>query len=252
MENALIKSTPSAVDFGSQALGTSSAARRVDISAFGNSDVKVLSLYTASGDDADFWIANDGCHGTVAPDPACTVQVRFNPSGSGNRATALYARVEDPQDASKIRTLQIAALSGTGGQLPQGPAGPKGDAGPQGAPGTAYTPPHPPSIRRGKYSLRLSSKSTATVATIKCLKGSCKVSSRSARLKIGTRTYKVTVTGSRTIAAGKSATVGVSVGKRVRDALRRRGTVTLTVNLGARSSDGASVSRTITARLRAR
>jgi hypothetical protein len=252
MENALIKSTPSAVDFGSQALGTSSAARGVDISAFGNSDVKLLSLYTAGGDDADFWIANDGCHGTVAPDAACTVQVRFNPSGSGNRATGLYARVEDPQDASKIRTLQLAALSGTGGQLPQGPAGPKGDAGPQGAPGTAYTAPAPPSIRRGKYSLRLSSKRTATVATIKCLKGSCKVSSRSARLKVGTRAYKVTVTGSRTIAAGKSATVGVSVGKRVRDALRRRGIGTLTVNLVARSSDGASVSRSVTARLRAR
>ena len=265
MEDALIKGTPSIVEFGSQPLGTSSAARGVDVSAFGDTDVELLSLYTSGGDDADFWIANDGCRGTVATDAACTVKVRFNPSDSGNRATGLFAEVRDPNDAGKIRTLQIATLSGVGGQLPQGPAGPEGDAGPQGpagpagdagpqgpiAQGSGDATPEPPSIRRGKSRLRLSSRGTATVATIKCPHGSCRVSSRSARLKIGTRAYKIKVTGSRTIAAGKSATVRVSVGKRVRRALRRRGTGALTVKLVIRSSNGASVSRTITVRLRA-
>ena len=203
MEDALIKSTPSVVDFGSQSLGTSSAARGVDVSAFGDADVELLSLYTSGGDDADFWIANDGCRGTVATDAACSVKLRFNPSESGNRATALYARVKDPQDPDKIRTLQIAALSGRGGELPQGPAGAKGDAGPQGPIGQGSAPATPPSIRRGKSRLRLSSRGTATVATIRCPQGSCRVRSRSARLKIGTRAYKITVTGSRTIAAGK-------------------------------------------------
>jgi len=251
MEDALIKGTPSVVDFGSQPLGTSSAARGVDVSAFGDTDVELLSLYTSGGDDADFWIANDGCHGTVATDAACSVKLRFNPSESGNRATALYARVKDPQDPDKIRTLQIAALSGRGGELPQGPAGAKGDAGPQGPIGQGSAPATPPSIRRGKSRLRLSSRGTATVATIRCPQGSCRVRSRSARLKIGTRAYKIRVTGSRTIAAGKSAAVRVSVGKRVRRALRRRGTGALTVKLVIRSSNGASVSRTITVRLRA-
>lgn len=175
MEDALIKGTPSVVDFGSQPLGTSSAARGVDISAFGDTDVELLSLFTSGGDDADFWIANDGCRGTVATDAACTVQVRFNPSDSGNRATGLFAEVRDPQDAARIRTLQIAALSGVGGQLPQGPAGPAGNAGPQGPAGNA-APQGPiaqgsgdataarPSIRRAKARLRLSSRGTATVA----------------------------------------------------------------------------------------
>jgi hypothetical protein len=250
MEDALIKGTPSAVDFGSEPLGTSSAARGVDVSAFGDTDVELLSLYTAGGDDADFWIANDGCQGTVATDAVCTVKVRFNPSDSGNRATGLYAKVKDPHDAGKIRTLQIAALSGIGGQLPQGPAGAKGDPGPPGPSGSAPARPAPPSIRRGRSRLRITSKGNATVATIKCPKR-CRISSRSARLKIGTRTYKITVTGSRTIAAGKSARVRVHVGKRVRRALRRRGTGALTVKLVIRGSNGASVSRTITARLRA-
>jgi hypothetical protein len=254
MEDALIKGTPSVVEFGSQPLGTSSAARGVDVSAFGDTDVELVALYTSGGDDADFWIANDGCLGTVATDAACSVKVRFNPSDSGNRATGLYAKVKDPHDAGKIRTLQIAALSGVGGQLPQGPAGPEGDAGPTGpiAPGSGQTTPEPPSIRRGKSRLQLSSRGTATVATIACPSGSCRVSSRSARLKIGTRAYKIAVTGSRTVAAGKSATVRVSVSKRVRRALRRRGTGALTVKLVIRSSNGASVSRTITGRLRAR
>jgi hypothetical protein len=254
MEDALIKGTPSVVEYGSQPLGTSSAARGVDVSAFGDTHVEVLSLYTSGGDDADFWIANDGCQGTVATDAACTVKVRFNPSDSGNRATGLFAKVTDPQDAGKVRTLQIATLSGVGGQLPQGPAGPKGDAAPPAliAQGSGQATPASPFIRRGKSRLRLSSRGTATVATITCPSGSCSVSSRSARVKIGTRAYKVAVTGSRTIAAGKSAAVRVSAGKRVRRALRRRGSGALTVKLAVRSSNGASVSRTITARLRAR
>ena len=205
------------------------AARHLERSAqrrplvFGEADVELLSLYTAGGDDADFWVANDGCRGIVATAAACTVKVRFNPGARGNRATALYARVRDPQDVDTIRTLQIAALSGQGGQLPQGPAGPKGDGAAQApaiAQGLASATPESPSIRRAKSRLRLSSKGTATVATIKCPAGSCRVSGRSARLKIGTKTHKVAVTGSRTIAGGKSAAVRVSVGKRVRMALR--------------------------------
>ncbi len=255
MENALIRSTPSAIDFGSQPLGTSSAPRSVDLSAFGEADVELLSLYTAGGDDADFWVANDGCRGIVATAAACTMKVRFNPGARGNRATALYARVRDPQDVDTIRTLQIAALSGQGGQLPQGPAGPKGDGAAQApaiAQGLASATPESPSIRRAKSRLRLSSKGTATVATIKCPAGSCRVSGRSARLKIGTKTHKVAVTVSRTIAGGKSAAVRVSVGKRVRTALRRRGTGALTVKLVVRSSDGSSISRTVTVQLRSR
>jgi hypothetical protein len=258
MQDALIKGTPSVVDFGSQPLGTSSAARGVDVTAFGDTDVELLSLYTAGGNDADFWIANDGCRGIVATDAACTVKVRFNPTDSGSRATGLYAKVKDPHGAGKVRTLQIAALSGDGGRLPQGPAGPKGDAGPQGNAGpqgaqpSASTPPLPPSIRRAKARLRLTSRGTAKVATIRCPQGSCRVIGRSARLKVGTRAYKARVTGSRTIAAGKSATVRVSVGKRARRALRHRGTGALRVKLVVRSSNGASVSRTVTARLRAR
>ena len=250
MENALIKGTPSAVEFGSQPLGTSSAARSVDISAFGDADVELLSVYTAGGDDADFWVANDGCHGTVALGTGCSVKVRFNPSAGGNRATGLYAKVREPHDATKIRTLQISALSGRGGQLPQGPAGPKGDAAPQGGQGSASA--QPASIRRAKSQLRLSSRGGAKVATIKCLQGSCKVSSRSARLRIGAKSYKVAVTGSRTIAQGRSANVRVSVGKYARRALRRRGTGTLTVKLAVRSSNGASVSRTVIARVKRR
>jgi hypothetical protein len=254
MEDALIKGTPSVVDFGSQPLGTSSAARGVDVLAFGDTPVELLSLFTSGGADADFWIANDGCRGTVATDAACTVKVRFNPSASGNRATSLFAKVRDPQDETRIRTLQIAALSGVGSQLPQGPAAPGGGAGAPGpsAQGPGQATPELPSIRRLKSRLRLSSRGTATVARIRCPQGPCRVSRRSARLRIGSRAYNIAVTGRRTIAAGNSATVRVSVGKRVRRALRRRGTGALTVKLVVRSSNGASVSRTITARMRAR
>jgi hypothetical protein len=254
MEDALIKATPSALDFGSQPLGTASTARSVDISALGDDDVEVLSFYTAGGDDADFWVANDGCRGTVATDATCAVKVRFNPSDSGNRATSLYARVREPDDPAKLRTLQIAALSGQGGALPQGTAGPKGDAGPQGPKGDqgpAHATPDIPSIRRLKSSMKLSSKGTATVATITCPEGTCRANSRSARLKIGKKTYKVAITGSRTIAKGKSASVRISVRKSVRKALSRRGKGALTVKLVVSSSNGGELARTITVQLRA-
>ena len=78
------------------------------------------------------------------------------------------------------------------------------------------------------------------------------MSSRSARLRIGAKSYKVAVTGSRTIAQGRSAKVRVSVGKYARRALRRRGTGTLTVKLVLRSSNGASLSRTVIARVKRR
>ena len=204
----------------------------------------------SGGDDADFWIANHGCRGTVATDAACSVSCAPTPARA---ATGRRPLRQGPGSAGpgQDRTLQIAALSGRGGELPQGPAGAKGDAGPQGPIGQGSAPATPPSIRRGKSRLRLSSRGTATVATIRCPQGSCRVRSRSARLKIGTRAYKIRVTGSRTIAAGKSAAVRVSVGKRVRRALRCRSTGALTVKLVIRSSNGASVSRTITVRLRA-
>jgi hypothetical protein len=254
MDDALIDATPSTVGFGSQPLGTTSAARNIDLKSLIGADLEVLSLYTDGGDDADFWVANDGCHGTVTAAAACTVKVRFNPSGSGNRATALYADVTDPDDPAQVLTVQIAALSGQSGALPQGPAGPKGDAGlqgPTGAQGPASATSEIPSIRRGKSRMRLSSKGTATVATIKCTEGTCRVSSRSARLKIGKKTHKVAITGSRTIAKGKSARVHVSVPKSVRKALSRRGKGALTVKLVVRSSNGGKLARTITVQLRA-
>jgi hypothetical protein len=264
MADALIQGTPSVVEFGSQPLGTSSAARDVVVSALVNTDVELLSLYTSGGDDADFSIANDGCRGTVPVAAPCTVKVRFNPTDSGNRASALFAEVRHPTPPNEILEIQIATLNGVGGQLPQGPAGPAGNAGPQGAAGNAAGPQGPiaqgsgdatpvrPSIRRGKSRLRLSSRGTARVATIRCPEGSCRISRRSARLRIGARAHKIAVTGRRTIAAGESATVRVSVGNRVRRALRRRGSGRLTVKLVIRSSNGALVRRTITARVRAR
>ena len=255
MDDALIDATPSAVDFGPQPLGTTSVARDVDLSSLTGADLTVLSVYTDGGDEADFWVANDGCRGTVSADEPCTLKVRFNPTDRGNRATALYADVTDPDDMDELVTVQIAALSGQGGEVPRGPAGaagPTGDAGPKGDPGPAYAPPLPASIRRGKSRLRLSSRGTATVATIKCPEGTCRISRRSARLKIGKKTHKVAITGSRTIATGKSASVRISVPKSVRKALSRRGKGALTVKLVVGSSNGGELARTITVQLRAR
>ncbi len=94
--------SPSALSFGVQQVGTTSAAQQVTLTNAG--DV-ALPLITAIITDGDFTAIN-GCGSSLAPHSTCAVNVSFVPTATGPRTGTL--RVTDG-----VR-FQTVALSGTG------------------------------------------------------------------------------------------------------------------------------------------
>ncbi len=95
--------SPTSLSFGSQLVGTTSAARSVTLSSTGTAALTVSSV-AASG---DFAVASDGCGGaTLAPGSTCTVTVTFKPTTTGTRTGTLTF--------SDGAGTQTTALSGSG------------------------------------------------------------------------------------------------------------------------------------------
>ena len=87
---------PSALDFGSQATGTTSAARTVSVSNNGSSAVS-LSGVSVTGDFAQ----TNNCGASLAAGASCTVNVTFRPTAAGSRAgTLTVANSATPATAS--------------------------------------------------------------------------------------------------------------------------------------------------------
>jgi hypothetical protein len=92
---------PSTLLFGSQVVGTTSAAQNVIVSNTGTSVLTIASI-TAAGDFAD---TTSDCT-TVAAGASCTIQVTFTPTATGTR-NGNIALVDNAG-------TQVAVLSGTG------------------------------------------------------------------------------------------------------------------------------------------
>jgi len=92
---------PSTLPFGSQVVGTTSAAQNVIVSNTGTSVLTIASI-TAAGDFAD---TTSDCT-TVAAGASCTIQVTFTPTATGTR-NGNIALVDNAG-------TQVAVLSGTG------------------------------------------------------------------------------------------------------------------------------------------
>jgi uncharacterized repeat protein (TIGR01451 family) len=104
--------SPSSLDFGSQAIGSTSAAKTVTLSNTGSAPIAVSSVAIGGTNAGDFAISSDPCTGTaIAPGGSCAVQATFAPSATGPRAATL-SFVDDADDSP-----QTAALSGTGTTL---------------------------------------------------------------------------------------------------------------------------------------
>lgn len=98
---------PTSLTFGSQDVGTVSAAQNVVVTNTGTADLIVTSATLAGANPGDFQLTN-GCTLTVAPGGTCTLQVRFAPTASGSRT----ARVQLVDNAPS--SPQLVNLSGTG------------------------------------------------------------------------------------------------------------------------------------------
>ncbi|MGZ6617629.1 MAG: choice-of-anchor D domain-containing protein, partial [Solirubrobacteraceae bacterium] len=101
----------SAHDFGTQRVGTTSAAQRFTInnSGLGALNVSSVSL-TGSGAD-QYTVLQDRCSAqTVAAGQACTIDVSFSPSATGAHSATLAIRSDAPSSPDQL------FLSGTGAQ----------------------------------------------------------------------------------------------------------------------------------------
>jgi HYDIN/CFA65/VesB-like, Ig-like domain len=103
--------TPDDYDFGRQAVGSSSAGQRFELSNDGASPMR-LSGASIIGPDADqFRLSADDCTDVTLPTGGrCAVQVRFAPDAKGTRSARLRITGDDGS--------QTASLSGVGANSP--------------------------------------------------------------------------------------------------------------------------------------
>jgi len=96
---------PDTLSFGTQAVGTTSAAQPV---VFTNHEPIALTIgsIVASGD----YIQNNNCGATLQPNTSCTINVSFRPTASGLRSGALTVTDNGPGSP------RVASLTGLGMQ----------------------------------------------------------------------------------------------------------------------------------------
>ena len=103
---------PSQVEFGSQFVGSASAATSVEVTNTGSSPLFVDAVTV----DGDYSLAGEHCSGApVAPGGACTVDVRFGPVAAGERAGTLRVKANTSDREHAI------ALLGSGTARPVDP-----------------------------------------------------------------------------------------------------------------------------------
>lgn len=100
--------SPSSLTFGSQSVGSSSAAELVTVSNTGNGTLVFSSIVISGTNSSDFTQTNTSCGPSVGPSGSCTINVTFTPSASGTRTGTLT--ITDNASTSP----QTVSLSGTG------------------------------------------------------------------------------------------------------------------------------------------
>jgi len=97
--------SPTSLTFGSQAVGTSSAAQYITLNNAGNATLTFSASFTG-----DYAFAGSGtCGSSVAPGASCTISVKFTPTAAGTRTGTLKLTDSAPNSP------QTVLLTGTGG-----------------------------------------------------------------------------------------------------------------------------------------
>jgi hypothetical protein len=99
--------SPTSLAFGSQLLGTPTAAQTATLSNSGNATMNITSLVLTGTNPSDFAQTNT-CGSSVAAGGSCTISVTFTPTASGSRAASVS--ITDNAAGSP----QSVSLTGTG------------------------------------------------------------------------------------------------------------------------------------------
>jgi len=104
--------TPTSLDFGSVAVGSSRPAQTVTVRNHGCSSLTIGTITLGGTNAGEFATQNDNCSGqSLAPGASATLQVVFNPTSAGAKTATLSIPSNDPdEDPFNV------PLSGTGTQ----------------------------------------------------------------------------------------------------------------------------------------
>lgn len=105
-QNNAVPLSPTAVNFGSQNIGTISSAALTTLSNIAATAVSITSIAIAGTDPKDFLEANN-CGSSLSANASCTIEVKFKPTATPRTAAV---SITDNGGASP----QTVALSGTG------------------------------------------------------------------------------------------------------------------------------------------
>ncbi len=103
----VVNLSTSSLNFGSVTTGNSSSPLPVTLSNVGSAPLTISSIAISGADNADFTQTNN-CGSVVAPNGTCTINVKFTPTTTGQRASSVA--ISDNVAGSP----QTITLSGTG------------------------------------------------------------------------------------------------------------------------------------------
>jgi hypothetical protein len=84
-----VTATPANLDFGSQGLGSPTAAKTVTVNSNINSTLTFTSIAIGGTDPGDFTQSGTTCGVTLAPQASCTISIQFVPQATGARSATL-------------------------------------------------------------------------------------------------------------------------------------------------------------------
>ena len=114
-----LSASPSPVNFGGVAAGTSSAAKTVTVTTLAPTAVTPGAATITGPNAAEFSIVNDGCSGQVtAQDASCQISVTFNPGAASSGPRSATLTVPHNSFGSSLRV----PLSGTATAPTEAPA----------------------------------------------------------------------------------------------------------------------------------
>jgi hypothetical protein len=129
--------TPTHVDFGTQAIGSTTAAKTITIANSGTAALHVRAVSLSGSESGAFSLTAGTCTGaTIAPGATCTAQVAFHPTATGTQSILVSVTSDATPTAESIPVSGVgSAAIPAGGPLPA-PWASK-DIGAVGAAGTA-------------------------------------------------------------------------------------------------------------------
>jgi hypothetical protein len=94
--------TPGSLDFGDQALWSTSAVQTLTLKNTGTAALEVLAI-TASGD----YSSSNTCAAPLAPEASCSIEVKFAPSAAGTRTGFITVLDADP---TSLHTVNLTGM----------------------------------------------------------------------------------------------------------------------------------------------